>query len=183
MGKVLVLYHSASGNTAAMAALVAEWAGLIPGTEVRLREVDAAQSQRVQILNTYLSELFIRTRRRRPLYLLLDIDPSDDPTHGQQEGSAYHGYYRQHMLHPLLIFDGQSHHLITAVLRPGNAHGSTGVKAVLKRVVRAIRGRELFVFTPMETKDWLDERHQRIRDAYDECARWESERATDKETP
>jgi NAD(P)H dehydrogenase (quinone) len=42
MGKVLVLYHSASGNTAAMARLVAEGAGLIPGTEVRLREVDAA---------------------------------------------------------------------------------------------------------------------------------------------
>jgi hypothetical protein len=42
MGKVLVLYHSASGNTAAMARLVAEGAGLIPGTDVRLREVDAA---------------------------------------------------------------------------------------------------------------------------------------------
>jgi NAD(P)H dehydrogenase (quinone) len=42
MGKVLVLYHSASGNTATMAALVAEGAGLIPGTEVRVREVDAA---------------------------------------------------------------------------------------------------------------------------------------------
>jgi len=42
MGKVLVLYHSASGNTAAMARLVAEGAGLIPGTEVRPREVDAA---------------------------------------------------------------------------------------------------------------------------------------------
>ncbi|MFO0798498.1 MAG: flavodoxin family protein [Gemmataceae bacterium] len=42
MGKVLVLYHSASGNTAAMARLVAEGAGLIPGTEVRVRDVDAA---------------------------------------------------------------------------------------------------------------------------------------------
>ena len=42
MGKVLVLYHSASGNTAAMARLVAEGAGLIEGTEVRLRELDAA---------------------------------------------------------------------------------------------------------------------------------------------
>jgi hypothetical protein len=42
MGKVLVLYHSASGNTATMARLVAEGAGLIPGTEVRVREVDAA---------------------------------------------------------------------------------------------------------------------------------------------
>jgi NAD(P)H dehydrogenase (quinone) len=42
MGKVLVLYHSASGNTATMAGLVAEGAGQIPGTEVRVREVDAA---------------------------------------------------------------------------------------------------------------------------------------------
>jgi NAD(P)H dehydrogenase (quinone) len=42
MGKVLILYHSASGNTAAMARLVAEGAGVVPDIEVRLREVDAA---------------------------------------------------------------------------------------------------------------------------------------------
>jgi len=42
VGKVLVLYHSASGNTATMAALVAEGAGAIPGTEVRVREIDEA---------------------------------------------------------------------------------------------------------------------------------------------
>src|SRR6187200_892517 len=42
MGKVLVLYHSASGNTAVMARLVVEGAGMIPDTEVRLREVDEA---------------------------------------------------------------------------------------------------------------------------------------------
>ncbi|QEL15464.1 flavodoxin [Limnoglobus roseus] len=47
MGKVLVLYHSASGNTATMARLVAEGAGLIPGTEVRLREVDVASPEDV----------------------------------------------------------------------------------------------------------------------------------------
>src|SRR4051794_33826638 len=42
MGKALVLYHSASGNTARVARLVAEGAGPVPGTEVRVREVDAA---------------------------------------------------------------------------------------------------------------------------------------------
>ena len=42
MGKVLVLYHSAGGNTARMAGLVAEGAGAIPGTEVRVREIAAA---------------------------------------------------------------------------------------------------------------------------------------------
>jgi hypothetical protein len=90
-----------------------------------------------------LGECYLRERERDgvPTRIILDVDGTDDPTHGQQEGSAYHGYYRQHMLHPLCIFDGETHQLITAVLRPGNTHGSTGVVAVLKRVVRAIRAR------------------------------------------
>ena len=90
-----------------------------------------------------LGERYLRERERKgiPTRIVLDVDRPDDPTHGAQEGSAYHGYYRQHMLHPLLIFDGATHQLITAVLRPGNTHGSTGVVAVLKRVVRAIRAR------------------------------------------
>jgi hypothetical protein len=90
-----------------------------------------------------LGELYLRERERDgvPPHIVLDLDGTDDPTHGQQEGSAYHGYYRQHMLHPLLVFDGETHHLVTAVLRPGNTHGSAGVKAVLKRVVRALRER------------------------------------------
>ena len=90
-----------------------------------------------------LGELYLRERERDgiPTHVVLDVDGTDDPTHGQQEGSAYHGYYRQHMLHPLLVFDGETHQLITAVLRPGNTHGSAGVKAVLKRVVRALRSR------------------------------------------
>jgi hypothetical protein len=90
-----------------------------------------------------LGELYLREREREgiPTHILLDLDGTDDPTHGAQEGSAYHGYYRQQMLHPLLIFDGTTHHLITAVLRRGNTHGSTGVVAVLKRVVAALRAR------------------------------------------
>jgi len=90
-----------------------------------------------------LGALYLRERERDgvPTHIVLDLDGTDDPTHGQQEGSAYHGYYRQHMLHPLLLFDGDTHHLITAILRPGNTHGSAGVVAVLKRVVRRLRER------------------------------------------
>ena len=51
--------------------------------------------------------------------------PTTRPT-AHQEGTAYHGYYRQHMYHPLLVFDGDTDQLITAVLRPGNAHGAPG---------------------------------------------------------
>jgi hypothetical protein len=90
-----------------------------------------------------LGEVYLRERERDgiPTHIILDVDGTDDPTHGQQAGGAYHGYYRQHMLHPLLVFDGETHQLITAVLRPGNTHGSAGVVAILKRVVRALRER------------------------------------------
>jgi NAD(P)-dependent dehydrogenase (short-subunit alcohol dehydrogenase family) len=47
--------------------------------------------------------------------------------------------------------------------------------AVGERVVRAIRARELFVFTHMETRAWLDQRHRRIVEAYDECEQWLAE--------
>jgi hypothetical protein len=76
-----------------------------------------------------------------PRRVLLDLDGTDDPTHGDQEGTAYHGYYGQHQYFPLLVFDGDTGHLVTAALRPGNAHGSRGAVAVLKRVVRALRAR------------------------------------------
>jgi NAD(P)-dependent dehydrogenase (short-subunit alcohol dehydrogenase family) len=55
------------------------------------------------------------------------------------------------------------------------AHG-LDPDAVGERVVRAMRARELFVFTHMETKAWLDARHQRLRDAYDDCERWDTQR-------
>jgi hypothetical protein len=90
-----------------------------------------------------LGDLYLRERERGgvPRRILIDVDSTDDPTHGHQEGTAYHGYYGQHMYHPLLLFDGATDQLITAVLRPGNVHASQGVVAVLKRVVRAMRAR------------------------------------------
>jgi hypothetical protein len=71
----------------------------------------------------------------------LDLDGTDDPVHGQQEGSGYHGYYRQHMYFPLLVFDGETGQLIAAVLRGGTVHAGHGALAVLKRLVRVIRAR------------------------------------------
>ena len=90
------------------------------------------------LLEVYLHE---RERLGVPRRILLDLDGTADPTYGDQEGTAYHGYFRQHMYHPLLVFDGDTDQLLAAVLRPGNAHGSRGAVAVLKRLVRAIRAR------------------------------------------
>jgi hypothetical protein len=90
-----------------------------------------------------LVELYLRERERDgvPTRILLDLDGTDDPTYGDQEGTAYHAFYGQHMYHPLLIFDGDTNQLITAVLRPGNAHASRGVIAVLKRLIPALQQR------------------------------------------
>jgi hypothetical protein len=84
-----------------------------------------------------LVELYLRERERDgvPTRILLDLDGTDDPTYGAQEGTAYHAFYGQHMYHPLLIFDGDTNQLITAVLRPGNVHASRGVVAILKRLL------------------------------------------------
>lgn len=90
-----------------------------------------------------LVELYLQERGRTgiPDRIVLDFDGTDDPCHGHQEGVAYHGYYQQHMLHPLLVFDGDTGHLITAILRPGTVHASRGAVAILTRLVRRIRSR------------------------------------------
>jgi hypothetical protein len=90
-----------------------------------------------------LLEVYLRVREQDgvPTHLVLDIDSTDDPTHGAQEGTAYQGYYGQHMYHPLLIFDGETAQLITALLRPGNAHASRGVRSVLRVLVPLLRTR------------------------------------------
>ena len=80
-----------------------------------------------------------RARNGTPTQLVLDLDGTDDPVHGHQEGAAYHGFYREHMYHPLLVFDGQTNQLITAVLRPGRCHESRFVVLVLRRLLKRLR--------------------------------------------
>jgi hypothetical protein len=104
-----------------------------------LHEIDAALSQRLRILNAYLPELFIRTRRTPPTFVILDVDPTDDPTHGQQVLSFFHGYFDQHQYFPLLVFDGESGFPLAAWLRPGTVHASCGVVTTLRSIVKILR--------------------------------------------
>ena len=91
-------------------------------------------------LSRWLLGRYVRSlKKRRPAKIILDLDSTDDHTHGQQEFSFYHGYYRNHILHPLLIFDAATGDLVCAVLRPGNKGAASHIVPVLKRVVEAIR--------------------------------------------
>ena len=104
-----------------------------------LRQRRTARIQRLKILNDYLVDLFIRTRRIPPAEVILDSDASDDPTHGQQQLSGYHGYFEQHQYFPLFVFDGVSGMPLAAWLRPGTVHASCGAVDILRAVVARLR--------------------------------------------
>ena len=109
-----------------------------------LSRLDNAMDKRACYrLAVALVQLYLRERERAgaPTRILLDLDGTDAPTYGAQEGTAYHAFYGQHMYHPLLIFDGDTNQLITAVLRPGTAHVSRGVVAILKRLLPLMQQR------------------------------------------
>src|SRR5207249_11453067 len=71
-------------------------------------EMYTALTERLYVLNDGLLDWFIRTRRTPPVQVILDLDGTDDPVHGQQALSGYHGYYQQHQYFPLLAFEGNS---------------------------------------------------------------------------
>ena len=89
-------------------------------------------------LALYLLKSYFSLKQVAPSRIIVDIDSTDDPVHGHQQLSFFHGYYEQYVYHPLLVFDGDSGELITAVLRPGNVHASRRVVAILKRIVKRL---------------------------------------------
>jgi len=89
-------------------------------------------------LNDALLQQFIRLcgkQVRKRGEILLDIDSTDDPTHGQQQFSFFNGGYGQHMYHPMLIFERHTGCLLAARLRAGNASSHARIVPLLLRLV------------------------------------------------
>jgi hypothetical protein len=84
-------------------------------------------------------ELFLDAHNKPPEEIILDLDATDDPLHGMQEGRFFHGYYRCYCYLPLYVFCGE--HLLGAYLRPANIDGAAGSEWVLDRLVGRIRER------------------------------------------
>ena len=88
--------------------------------------------------NDALLEIFLRVcgdQVRQRGEILLDLDSTDDPTHGQQQLSFFNGAYHQHMYHPMLIFERHTGALLAARLRPGNASSHARIVPMLLRLV------------------------------------------------
>jgi len=102
---------------------------------------NAVEVRMLRALVCEIEEQDVKSFVEAPEVIVLDIDSTDDPTHGQQQLSFFHGYYDQHMYHPLVIFDGERGQLVSVVLRPGNAHAARGAMGVLRRVIRRLKHR------------------------------------------
>jgi hypothetical protein len=84
-------------------------------------------------------ELFLEAHRRPPKQIILDLDATDDPIHGHQEGRFFHGYYDCFCYLPLYVFCGR--HLLAAKLRRSNIDASAGAVEEVERIVAQIRQR------------------------------------------
>lgn len=100
-------------------------------------------------MRSRLVEGFINRYQVAPAEIVLDIDGWDDPTHGEQQLSCFHGYYGQHMYFPVLINEASSGYPLVLQLRAGNSHPGKGVAGLLRwlfwRLKRAFPGVRLIL--------------------------------------
>ena len=83
--------------------------------------------------------LFLEAHKTPPMEIILDLDATDDPLHGHQEGRFFHGYYDCYCYLPLYVFCGR--HLLGAKLRRSNIDASAGAVDEVARIVGQIRTR------------------------------------------
>ena len=84
-------------------------------------------------------DLFLAAHERAPREIVLDLDNTDIPLHGEQEGRFFHGYYEEYCYLPLYVFCGR--HLLLARQRRANVAGSDGAVEEMARIVAQIRQR------------------------------------------
>jgi hypothetical protein len=90
-------------------------------------------------IKTLLVDLFLEAHARAPKQIVLDLDATDDPLHGEQEGRFFHGYYDCYCYLPLYVFCGR--HLLVAKLRRADMDAAAGAVEEVARVVARIRAR------------------------------------------
>src|SRR5438445_12257320 len=96
-------------------------------------------SYEAALIEAVFVDVFLDAHTAPPSQIILDLDATDDPLHGHQEGRFFHGYYDNYCYLPLYVFCGR--HLLVSKLRPANIDGSAGSIEELARIVAQIRRR------------------------------------------
>ncbi len=90
-----------------------------------------------EAIDELLVKVFLESHEQAPEQIILDVDTTDLPLHGQQEGRFFHGYYDSYCYLPLYIFCGE--HVLSARLREANHDAAFGSLAEIRRIVAQIR--------------------------------------------
>src|ERR1700759_5076442 len=132
-----------AGKLAAKRADCAPLAGKSTLNRVELSRPEPTRYHKVShdpaAIETLFLDVFLDAHRRAPAQIILDLDATDDPLHGNQEGRFFHGYYDCHCYLPLYIFCGR--HLLAAKLRRAEIGGAAGSVEEVARIVGQIRAR------------------------------------------
>lgn len=117
---------------------------LAPGAELASaatfsRLENAATPRDLYRIAAAFVDQFIASYAKPPAGIVLDMDHTDDATHGQRELALYNHHYRHHCYLPLLVFEGLSGRFITAALRPGKRPTGAENAAIIARILRRLR--------------------------------------------
>ena len=132
-----------AGKLAAKRADCAPLAGKSTLNRLELSQPAATRYHKVShdpaLIEKLFVDVFLEAHRRPPAQIILDLDATDDPLHGHQEGRFFHGYYDCYCYLPLYVFCGR--HLLAAKLRRSNIDASAGAVEEIARIVAQIRRR------------------------------------------
>ena len=109
----------------------------LTAVEVKPEEKYKKIVMREAAIDDLLVDIFVEAHPEAPAQIVLDLDDTDDPVHGNQENRFFHGYYREYCYLPLYIFCGE--HLLCARLRPSNIDSAAGALEEVQRIVGRIR--------------------------------------------
>lgn len=110
-----------------------EWGAITEGTGDRYRRITVVP----EAVDSLFVDLFLDAFEEPPASIVLDLDATDDPLHGTQEGRFFHGYYGHYCYLPLYIFCGD--HLLLARLRRSGIDAAEGSVEEIERIVARIR--------------------------------------------
>jgi len=132
-----------AGKLAARRAGCTPLAGKSTLNRLELSRPDATRYHRIShdpgAIETLFVDLFLDAHGKPPAQITLDLDATDDPLHGHQEGRFFHGYYDCFCYLPLYVFCGR--HLLAAKLRRSNIDAAAGAIEEIARIVGQIRRR------------------------------------------
>jgi len=90
-------------------------------------------------VDDFFIDIFVQAQEEAPKLIVIDLDATDDPLHGAQEGRFFHGYYREYCDLPLYLFCGDF--LLCARLRTADKQAANGALDEIKRMVKRLRER------------------------------------------